>query len=230
MGEARLWQSRLWSKTGIPSRESPCGNPAKSGARPSNDLRLLDEDIFSRHVLVKAAVAGGDCLDLIDHVAAFHDLPENTVTEAVRVGGAEIQEVVIHDIEEELRGCRVRIRRARHGHSVSIVLQTLARFVFYRGAPRFLLEPRFETAALYHESVDHAMEDRVVVKAVAHVLQEILRGYRRLFGIEFDDSVAHLDLQFYFANLTSTRLTSSLTTFCFVTSCLYVPPAPQLGL
>ncbi len=47
--------------------------PAKSGASQSNDFGLLDDHVFRGHVLVKAAIAGGNGLDLVHHVAAFHD-------------------------------------------------------------------------------------------------------------------------------------------------------------
>ena len=53
-----------------------------------------------------------------------------------------------------------------------------------------------EATALDHEAVDDAMEDRAVVEAVLHVLQEVLDGHWRLVGVKFDDDGAQAGLQF----------------------------------
>ena len=45
---------------------------------------------------------------------------------------------------------------------------------------------RLEAAALDHEVVDDAVEDRAVVVLVVHVLEEVLDRYRRLLGDQFD--------------------------------------------
>jgi hypothetical protein len=77
------------------------------------------------------------------------------------------------------------------------VLQAVLRLVLDRRARRLLLHARLEAAALDHEAVDDAVEDRAVVEAVLDVLEEVGSGLRRLLGIQFDEDRAlvglHLD-------------------------------------
>lgn len=47
-------------------------------------------------------------------------------------------------------------------------------------------------AALNHESVDDAVEDRVVVEAGFHVIQKVADGFGRFRGVQFNDDVAML--------------------------------------
>ncbi|KAG0760181.1 hypothetical protein G6F22_019187 [Rhizopus arrhizus] len=53
-----------------------------------------------------------------------------------------------------------------------------------------LLHAGFETAALDHEAVDHAMEHGAVVEAFLDVGQEVFDGLGRLGGVQGDDHVA----------------------------------------
>src|SRR6185503_7625258 len=185
-------EDRLWAKPGIlrnPTGSSEVGRPSVS-----DDFRLLDHDVISGHVLMEAAIAGRNRFDLVDHLAPLHDIAEHAITKAVGIGGAEIQEIIVDDVEEELRGGGMRVRCARHRYGVRIVFDPIGRLVLDWRAHRLLLEPRLETAALHHETVDHAMKDRIVVKTVSHVLKKILRGHWRLLGVELDDYVAHRGL------------------------------------
>src|SRR5436190_21594407 len=116
---------------------------------------------------MKAAVTSRDRFYLVDHIAAFHYFSEHTITEPLLIGGAVVQEVVIHNIEEKLCRRRVRIGSAGHGDGVSIVLQSIAGFVLDRGANRLLLHPGLEPAALNHKAVYYPMEYGVVVEALA---------------------------------------------------------------
>jgi hypothetical protein len=54
----------------------------------------------------------------------------------------------------------------------------------------FLLHARLETATLDHEVLDHAVEDRVRVVTLVHVIQEVGNGLRCLVGVQFDLDVA----------------------------------------
>ena len=58
-----------------------------------------------------------------------------------------------------------------------------------------------ETAALDHESVDHAVEHRAVVVFLLHVTEEVLHGDRGLFGVEFQHDVALVGFQADFGDL-----------------------------
>jgi hypothetical protein len=65
-----------------------------------------------------------------------------------------VQEVVVRDIDEELRCGRVRIAGSGHRDRVLGVAQTVARLVVDRILGCLLPHSRFETAALDHEAVD----------------------------------------------------------------------------
>ena len=69
----------------------------------SANFSAFDDDIFFRHVLVEPGVAGLDAFDLVDHLDAFNDLAENAVTPTVGIGHFEVEEIVVGDIDEELR-------------------------------------------------------------------------------------------------------------------------------
>src|SRR5690554_1009398 len=155
-----------------------------------NDRGFLDDDVFSGYVLVEAAAAGLHGLDRVDHFGAFHDLAEHGITPAVGGGGGVVQEVVVGHVDEELCRGRVRVGRTGHGDGVALVLEAVVGFVFDGVAGALLLHAGFEPAALNHEVVDHAVEHRAVVKAVAHVVQEVFGGLGCFRGVQFDDDVA----------------------------------------
>ena len=60
--------------------------------------------IFFRHILVHAAAAGGDRFDFVDHVHPFNDFCGYAVAPTLQAFAGEVQEVVIGDVDEELRG------------------------------------------------------------------------------------------------------------------------------
>jgi hypothetical protein len=59
------------------------------------------------------------------------------------------------------------------------------------GARGLLLHVLREAAALDHEAVDHAVEDRAVVLAALHVVHEVVHGDRRPGLVERERDVAH---------------------------------------
>src|SRR5690606_11086926 len=89
-----------------------------------------------------------------------------------------------------------------------------------------LLHAGFEAAALDHETVDHAMEDGVVVEPVAGVLQEIPYGLGRFFILEVDHEIPHAGLHPDPAHWPSTILASSMTICSRGTSVGNGPPLP----
>src|SRR5437667_3275318 len=145
-----------------------------------------DDDVFLRYVLMEAAVPGGDTLDLVDDVLSRDDFAEYAVTPALRARRRVVEKIVITDIDEELRGRRVGIVRARHRHRVALVLQAIDGFVGHRRTGRFLLHAGFHAAALDHEAVDDPVKYRVVVMAIVNVLQEVLDRSWRVLGVELE--------------------------------------------
>lgn len=53
---------------------------------------------------VHAAAAGGDRFDFVDYVHPFNDFCEYAVAPTLQAFAGEVQEVVIGDVDEELRG------------------------------------------------------------------------------------------------------------------------------
>ena len=97
-----------------------------------------------------------------------------------------VEEVVVGDVDEELSGGRMRIVRAGHRDRVLVVLQAVVGFVLDRIVGGLLLHARFKAAALNHEALDHAVEDRAVVEARLHIVFEVFAGDRSVFGIKFN--------------------------------------------
>jgi len=65
---------------------------------------------------------------------------------------------------------------------------------FFR--PALLLHAGFETATLNHEAVDDAMKDRVVVVAVAHVLQKVRCSLRRVDFVDVERELTVIGAEF----------------------------------
>ena len=186
---------------GMPS--SAVESAARDGARPLvgfegaareaaafalfvDDFSLFDHDVFNRHVAVEAARGGANASDRVNDVLAGDDAAEDGIAPALRRGRGVVEEVVVGDVDEELGGRRVRIRRAGHGDRVAVVLEAVGRFVLNRGHRGLLLEARLEAAALDHEAGDDAVEDRAVVEARLHVGFKVGACLRRMFVVEFD--------------------------------------------
>ena len=107
-----------------------------------------------------------------------------------------VEEAVVLDVDEKLRGGGMRVVGARHGDGVAVVLQAVVGFILDRRAGRLLLHARLEAAALDHEAVDDAVKDRAVVMAGLNVVNEVLDGFRRFVGIQFEGDDAEVGVQF----------------------------------
>src|SRR6185436_18740014 len=155
--------------------------------------RGFDHHGLLRHVAAEGpARAGRRLRDLGHHVHAVDHLAEHRVAPAVLAG--IVEEVVVLDVDEELRARRVRVAGARHGDGADVVFQAVLRLVLDGLARRFLAVRLVEAAALDHEAVDHAVEHRAVVVPVLHVLQEVLDRLGRLGRVEFKADRAEVGL------------------------------------
>src|SRR5688500_6441400 len=110
----------------------------------------FDDDGRARDVLVHALVDGRHAEDLVHHVHAAHHLAEHGV--AVAVLSRVVEEVVVVDVDEELRGRRIGIARPRHGDRPGLVLQPVLRLDRHRRAGGLLGHVRRHAAALDHEA------------------------------------------------------------------------------
>src|SRR5215813_5830691 len=150
--------------------------------------RAFYYDRLDGHVAVRGrAQAGLGLGDALHDVHALHYFSEYAIAVAFLRRKAKIEIRGVGNVDEELRRCRVRIRCPRHGYGADGVLQAVLGLVADRGTGGLLLEIRGESPALDHETGYDAVEYGAVVKAVPGVLQEVLHGLRRLFGIELDD-------------------------------------------
>lgn len=139
---------------------------------------------------------GGHALDLLDHVHALGYLAEYGVAPALHGRRGVVEEAVVGDVDEELRGGRVRVHGAGHGDGADLVGNSVIGFVLDRGTGGFLLHARLETATLDHEVADHTVEHSAVVVAVTYILLEVGNGFRGLVGEQFqsDDAVVGVQL------------------------------------
>src|SRR6188474_397092 len=89
--------------------------------------RLGDGHIRGRHVLMARARGGRHLRNLVDDVHARGDLAEYRVTVVRRAG--MIEETVVHQVDEELRGGAVDVIGARHGEGAAGILEAVGGFV-----------------------------------------------------------------------------------------------------
>src|SRR5690606_27099792 len=100
---ARLPACRQHARPAWPGRTSLA---KRCDQARSDDFGALDDHVFLRHVLMEAAGAGLDLADRVDHVHALADLAEHAIAPALQISGLDIEEVVVGDVDEELRGER----------------------------------------------------------------------------------------------------------------------------
>ena len=124
----------------------------------SNYFCAVDNDVLQRHVLMAGDVSGFDFLDFVHHFGSFHHSAEHTITVTLRSGRGEIQESVVSDVDEKLAGSGMGFRGASHGYGIGFVFKAVVRLVLNLRKCCFLLHPGLESAALYHEAVNHAMK------------------------------------------------------------------------
>ena len=148
-----------------------------------------------------AGIAGLYGFDFLHHVHALRHLAEHGVTPALRVFATVVEKGVIHGIDEELCGGRVRVAGARHGQGAGEILESVVGFVLDFGAGRFFLHAGGHAATLDHEAGDDTVKDRAIVETLVHVSEEIGRGLRSLDGIQFNfyytQTRGHADLRIH---------------------------------
>ena len=119
--------------------------------------------------------------DGIDHIHAFHDFAKHGVF-AVEMRRGEVG-------DEKLRTIRMWARIRHRQNTGATVLQAGVKFVFELVAGT-AAAGAFGIAALHHEVFDHAVEGRVVVKAVLGQEDEVINGVRHFVGKKLNGEVA----------------------------------------
>ena len=114
---------------------------AIAGAATAAVLRLQTSSAFSmidvvdRHVLVHAARCRSCTFRIWSTTScAFDHRAEHAVAPALRRRRGVVEERVVGDVDEELRGRRMRVGRARHRDRVVVVLESVVGFVLDRRA------------------------------------------------------------------------------------------------
>ena len=90
----------------------------------------------------------------------------------------------------------MRIGSTRHGDCIFIVRQAISCLISNGCLGGFFFHAEVEAAALDHEAVDYAMEQRIVIKSAVHIVEEIFDGNWRFFSIQFDGDIAVVSMQF----------------------------------
>src|SRR5207247_6764649 len=134
-------------------------------------------------------------------VHPLDDASKHCVTESLRGRLAVVEKTVVLDIDEELRGRRMGVGRARHRDGPQFVLEArLERepgLVFYRRAGRLLAHSGLEATPLNHETVDDAVKYRAIVETAVDVLNEIRDRLGSLVGIKLERKAAHAGFELH---------------------------------
>ena len=97
---------------------------------------------------MKAHGLGFNLGNFVHILHAFGHFAENAVTPAVRGGGAVVEKIVVHQIDEELGSGAMRIAGAGHGQGAALVLEAVVCFVGHRLAGGLFVHARAKAAAL----------------------------------------------------------------------------------
>ncbi|MPN33089.1 hypothetical protein SDC9_180572 [bioreactor metagenome] len=141
------------------------------------------------------ARAGLGSGDFVDDVHSFDHFAEDAVAVVLGRRRLEVEEIIVDEVDEELRRRRINHIGAGHGERSALVGTLVGRFVLDRFAGRFLDEVFGEPAALHHESRNYAMENGSLVETGIDVVEEIFRGDGGVFFEKPDFDVAFAGLQ-----------------------------------
>ncbi len=141
---------------------------------------------------MEAACRSRGFADLLYDIHARSHFAEDGIAVALRGFVFEVEECVVGSIDEELAGGGIRIAGARHGDGADGVFQAVVCFIVNGFVCGFLGKVRGKAAALDHEAVDNAVEDGVVVKAFAGVVDEVGDGFGCFGFVERQADVAHI--------------------------------------
>src|SRR6202050_3540307 len=143
--------------------------------------RRGDQHILHRCIAMTLALSGGNRGNAFDHIHALRDATKYCVAVPAR---SLIEEIVVGQIDEELRGGAVDFIGARHRQRAALIAHSVGGLVAHRRMGFLLCEIAGQSAALDHESRDDAMEDRAVEEAFIDVTEKILHRLRRILGVQ----------------------------------------------
>src|SRR5665213_3619645 len=151
-----------------------------------------DHHVLHRHIVMTATPTGLHRGDLIHDIHAVHDLAEYGITIGA---GLVIEELIVLEVDEELRGGAVDVVGARHRQAAALVLHAIGCLVLDGGVIGFLAHVRRHPAALDHEAGDDPVENEAIEKFLAHIALEILDRDRRFLVQKLDGEIAERGLE-----------------------------------
>lgn len=160
--------------------------------RKDHDWRLRN---IGRH---GAATSGGYGSHLVDDVHPLNYFTEDSIAVALGCLTLEIQETIVHIVDEKLRRSGLWVGGSGHCNCAAIIQKTIVRFVFDRGLGAFLIPFLSESTTLCHEVLNDAVKDGAVVETILHVTEEVGSGHRGLFSVELDHDIAEAGVQLNF--------------------------------
>lgn len=140
-------------------------------------------------------LTGANTLDFIDDIHALSHLTKDGITPALSAFITKIQEVVVFDVDEELRAGRVRIGGSGHGNTAIDIFEAIIGFIGDGRTSRLLFHILVEAATLDHKVIDYPVEDRAVVMAALGVFHKIGDGLGSFGSIQFQCDVTKIGVQ-----------------------------------
>ena len=114
-------------------------------------LHAQDHHGRYRHVFVVALSGRGSIPNLVHHIHAFHDLAEDRIAIAHRGFVLVVEKIIVHHIDEKLRGGAVDHIGPSHGDGATVILEFGAGLVFNLVAGWFGFEVRCQASTLDHK-------------------------------------------------------------------------------
>ena len=122
-------------------------------------LRRCDYNWLCRDVLVASASRGLNGCNLIDHIHSLYDFSKYGIAETSWRLVGMVEEVIVHQVDEELAGSTVNDVGSCHCESAPVVRQRGRRLVLDLLIGGFLHHVCIKAAALDHEARNYAMKD-----------------------------------------------------------------------
>src|SRR6202789_1879881 len=194
-----LIQRRDTTARMLPTTQIAISPTIDRASRPKNDLfgatrasggyspYALHDHGLDRDIVEAALAAGLDRRNLVDDVHAFSYPRENGVA---KVAARVIEEVVVLQVDEELRGCAVYVVGARHRERAAFILQAVVRLVLDGRLCALMRHVFGEAAALDDEAWNDPVEDRPVEEFVLDIAQKIGNRLGSLFIEELYGEIA----------------------------------------
>lgn len=138
---------------------------------------------------------GCNIFDFVYYVYVVNYFSKYVVVLILQVFVREVQEVVINYVDEELCSCRVWSLSMCYCQCIMGIFQVVVGFVFDWFFGGFLFYVWFKIVVLNYKVVDNMVENGVVVKIFAVVVQEVFNCFRCFIVKSFDDNIVVIGVE-----------------------------------